>query len=108
MYLRVQKLAQAHSEVRTVDETKREREIREDTLKEVLMLLDLAISRSRASRASEGFRALIRETLTGARQELVRLELPEERAPEPRTLLEVQAGSPLEDRREPAVQEVIS
>lgn len=89
-----------------MDETKREREIREDTLKEVLMLLDLAISRSRASRASEGFRALIRESLTGVRQELARLELPEERAPEPRTLLEVQAGRALEDLREPARQEV--
>lgn len=47
---------------------------REDALDEVLLFVDLAISRSRASRLSEPWlKALIRGTLEAARQELLHL-----------------------------------
>lgn len=66
-----------------MDEARLARQMREDALDEVLLFVDLAISRSRASRFSgPRLKALIRGTLEAARQELLHLRNDAEQIPD--------------------------
>lgn len=100
-----------------MNETRLAQQRREDALDEVLLFVDLAINRSRASRFSEPrLKALIRGTLEAAKQELLHLrndanqasELPQDYPqydihPEVRNTEEKEETSPL--RRKEAMQE---